>query len=171
MGAHAGARSLAKVMALCLVAATGCSWALVQKRPPPPLEAAPPASCTSSLVSPIADTAAASILGLYGMAFVVWGIGDATCGPGEFLCSHGKAPAIIALGTLMLGAGVALGFSAMHGYSATSDCRLLKETQLACLSGLEGSCSALRGPAPREPDRRPAEECAGAAECEEASLK
>jgi hypothetical protein len=57
-----------------------------------------------------------------------------------------------------MAAAIPTAFSAGYGFSKTSDCRQLKEIQLACVSGVENSCAALRG--------KPAgEDCAEDVEC------
>jgi len=142
MPSHFLARGLATAMAPCLIATAGCSWLFVQKRPPPPVEAAPPVQCTSSAAAPILDTVFASLYGLGGAAAVVAG---AVAQGGDSL-DVGLGKAQIAMGALWLAAGVALAFSAAHGYAAISDCRELKAAQQACFGGFEASCAALRGP-------------------------
>jgi hypothetical protein len=155
MGQSLGVRALATILALASIPTAGCSWLFVNKPPEPPTPASPPIECTASVAAPLIDTLAAALLAGAGVAGFIYGAQPDQCSGGCWftLKSEAMAGAAVALAS-----AVPLAISAGYGFSKTSDCRLLKEIQLACVSGVENSCAALRG--------KPAgEDCTADIEC------
>jgi hypothetical protein len=155
MGQSLGVRALATILALASIPTAGCSWLFVNKPPEPPTPASPPIECTASVAAPLIDTLAAALLAGAGVAGFIYGAQPDQCSGGCWftLKSEAMAGAAVALAS-----AVPLAISAGYGFSKTSDCRLLKEAQLACVSGVEASCAALRG--------KPAgEDCTADIEC------
>jgi hypothetical protein len=141
-----GGRGAVAGLALGLLPIAGCSWVFVQRPPAGPLPPAPPLACTSQVAAPVADTVGAVLLGVGGGMVAAAGLGmTQECEP---WCTGEKA-VLVAIGLLELGAATVLAFSAGHGYSATAECRDLKEAQLSCTSGVEASCLGLRERKPR----------------------
>jgi hypothetical protein len=96
----------------------------------------------------VVDTAGAVLLGLAGVGTILAGAGACTAttdgGWDNFFCvSPGERTLIIVSGLAITGVATALGFSAAHGYSTTSEYRQLKEVQLSCVSGVEAACRSL----------------------------
>jgi hypothetical protein len=158
MGLNLGVRGLATILTLASLPTAGCSWLFVNKPPEPPTPASPPIECTSSQASPVIDTIMAVALAAGGVATIAVSEGmRRNCSGWLSMC--GVNTAATAGGAVLVAAAVPTAFSAAHGFATTSDCRTVKEAQLACLSGVEASCAALRG--------KPAGEgCAADIECE-----
>jgi hypothetical protein len=99
----------------------------------------------SSTVAPVLDTTGSVLLGLAGVLVVGYMLITPTCPSGDFICisSENKTKTTL-VGLAGVGAATALAFSASHGYSATAECRDLKEAQLSCTSGVEASCRTLQ---------------------------
>ena len=124
-------RTVAATVAVSLVCSTGCSLGLVRRPPTGPVAPSPRLACTSSVAYPVLDTvAAALVVGVFGAVAIAGAV-------------HSD-PAVmwwgIALGTL---GGAYPTYSAVYGYSATAECRELKEAQLSCVSGVEAACQTL----------------------------
>jgi hypothetical protein len=157
MGLNLGARGLATILALASLPTAGCSWLFVNKPPKQPIPASPPIECTASVASPVIDTVIAVALAAGGAATIVLSEQNrpSSCAPLAF-CEINTMYTVG--GALLMAAAIPTAFSAGYGFSKTSDCRLLKEVQLACVSGVETSCAALRG--------KPAgEDCTADIEC------
>lgn len=152
---------------LVLFATTGCSWVTMTRPPPPPVEPRPPATCTTSRLAPALDTVGAVLLAVPGAITTGYGIATPVCSHNCFLEpeSGGSKAAIIGVGVLLLGLAAVETASAVTGYGWASGCEALKESQLACLSGVEASCAALRAPPPREGGKAPGEVCKDDGEC------
>ena len=138
------------MLVLAFLPTTGCSWLFVTKPPEPPRPASPPLECTTSVAWPVIDTVAAGLLAAPGVATLVAASPQATGTPCTSYCGLFSAmnTGIAVGGGVLVAAAVPLAFSAGHGYATTAECRQLKEAQLACVSGVETSCGALRIPAP-----------------------
>ena len=144
MGLNLGARGLATILALASLPTAGCSWLFVNKPPQQPIPASPPMECTASVASPVIDTVVAVALAAGGAATIVLSEQQrpSSCPPLAF-CEINTMYTVG--GALLMAAAIPTAFSAGYGFSKTSDCRRLKEIQLACVSGVENSCAALRG--------------------------
>ncbi len=147
---------------LALVAGPACSWIGMTRPPPPPVEPTEPLQCTTSRAAPVADAVLVPLIGI--PSAIVTGVSianpvkSAPCGfasndPGCSMFAFGsagwKALAITA-GLVGVGLAVMEGFSAADGFRWAETCEGLERDQLACVSGVEASCAALRGPPPRE---------------------
>jgi len=134
MDLHVWSRGIAAMLVLAFLPSTGCSWLGVSKPPNGPIHAAPPLECTSERGAPVTDTAlAAGLLGIGGAFFIAGST-----------YPHNLSSGAAALGgAVFVAAAVPYAFSAGYGYSTTSQCRHLKETQLSCVSGVEASCRSL----------------------------
>jgi hypothetical protein len=150
-----GTHSIATMAAIAGLPAAGCSWIAMARPPAPPIEATPPAACTTSRLTPALDTAGAVLIGV--PSIVVTGVAIATpvCAQGqgwdclfEFPTSGAKA-ATIGLGLALVGLAVVDAVSAANGFAWASACETIQAQQLACVSGVETSCAALRTPPPR----------------------
>lgn len=129
----------------CLIAASGCSWVTVQAPPRGPIARDQVIECTTSVAPPVVDTTlGAAALGLGGAAAVGGAAGLGTCDPATCWIGGPIAVAYLTMGVVLLGVAVAEGISAAHGYSTTAECRDVKSMQLACVSGVEPSCTALK---------------------------
>jgi len=157
MGLNLGVRGLATILALASLPTAGCSWLFVNKPPQQPILASPPIECTASQASPVIDTVMAVALAAGGVATIAVSEGARrNCSGWLSMCELNTAATVG--GAILVAAAVPTAFSAGYGFSKTSDCRLLKEIQLACVSGVENSCAALRG--------KPAgEDCSADIEC------
>ena len=144
----ASRRRVVSILAvLALLPGAGCSWIFVNKPPPEPIPVTPPLACTTSVASPVVDTIlAATALGL-GIGGIVSGTRpEPPCTSGTWCMSglfSGLNTGIAVTGGVLVATAIPLAFSAAHGYSATAECRELKESQLACISGVEASCRRL----------------------------
>jgi len=169
VGLNFGVCARAGVLALTLLPATGCSWLFVAKPPEPPIPASPSIVCTTSVASPVIDTVAAGLLAGLGVATIVAANPQASGTPCTDYCGlfRGLTAGIAVGGAVLVAAAVPLAFSAGHGYATTSDCRRLKEMQLACVSGVEGSCAPLRGTSPSRQGKAAGEPCVEDVECRE----
>lgn len=149
---------------LLAAALPGCSWIFVHKAPEEPVPRSPPLVCTSSAASPILDTVGAVALGATGATTAIAAAAWSSSG---FLSasSSDKVVGILA-GVALMGGATALGFSAAYGYDHASECRGLKEAQLACLSGVEAACKALEAREPWRSGLSPGEACKDTAQCE-----
>ena len=168
MGLPRGVRGIATMLVLTCLPTTGCSWLFVNKPPEPPRPASPPLECTTSVASPVIDTVAAGLLAGLGVVTIVAANPQVSGTPCTAYCGlfTGITTGIAVGGGLLVAAAVPLAFSAGHGYATTSDCRHLKETQLACLSGVETSCAALRGSTSPQ-GKAAGEPCVEGVECRE----
>jgi hypothetical protein len=119
----------------------------VNKPPPGPVDPAPPASCTSSVSSPVVDTTLGALLVASGIAVIALSV-PKPAAPCSGWCfdfdMSGMNAAGYAVGGALIAGAIPLAFSAAHGYSTTADCRDLHEAQLSCVSGVEASCRELR---------------------------
>jgi len=130
-------------LGLALVPGTGCSWKFVNKPPPDPVPVTPPVVCTTSVASPVVDTvlaAAALGTGIAAIAISSKSSGSAT---GGFIDLSGLNTAGMVSGVVLAATAIPLALSAGYGYSTTAECRELRDTQLACVSGVEASCKGL----------------------------
>jgi hypothetical protein len=156
-----GVRALATILALASLPTAGCSWLFVNKPPQQPIPASPPMECTASVASPVIDTVVAVALAAGGAAIIVVSTQNRSqhaCTPSGTLGDCDLYTYGFAGGGLLMAAAIPTAISAGYGFSKTSDCRTLKEIQLACVSGVENSCAALRG--------KPAgEDCSADIEC------
>jgi hypothetical protein len=165
------------VLGLALVPGTGCSWIFVNKPPPDPVPVTPPVVCTSSVASPVIDTvlaAAALGTGIAAIAMSSKSSGSCTGGFGCIDLSGFNTAGIVA-GVVLSATAIPLAFSAGYGYSTTDECRELKDTQLACVSGVEASCSRLMKSALDECEKSSQAACASAGDvsrtCHEERMK
>jgi len=171
-------RRLVSILAGCaLVPGTGCSWIFVNQPPSDPVPVAPPVVCTTSVASPIVDTVlAAAALGVGIATAAMSSKSGGTC-TGSFGCMNmsGLNTAGTAMGVVLGLAAVPLAYSAGYGYSTTAECRELKASQLACVSGVEASCNRFMDAALAECERSAQEACAseGGADrsCHEGKMK
>ncbi len=155
-----------RVLAVLLVAVLpGCSWIFVHKAPEEPIPRSPPLVCTSSAASPILDTVGTAILGATGVATTIVAASAKTT-TGMLAVTSEQKTAGVLVGVALMGGATALGFSAAYGYDRTSECRGLKEAQLACVSGTEGACKALEAREPWRSGLSPGEACKDSAQCE-----
>jgi hypothetical protein len=158
-------------VATALLLFSGCSWAGMVRPPPTPVDPAPPVTCTTSRLAPALDTTAAVLLIVPGLMGLGYGLQPA-CTDGWCLMqpeSSGQKAAGIGIGLAFLGLAVMETVSAVNGYVWAADCEALQGQQLACLSGVETSCAALRIPPPR-PGRSPGEPCAADDECSQGNV-
>jgi hypothetical protein len=166
-----------------LLGGTGCSWLGMTRPPEPPVEPSPPVACTTSRALPILDTTAAILVGVPSAIFTGWAIATPVnasgcsllSGPNASPCSlvgpnsSGAKAGMIAGGLVGVGFAVMEAFSAADGFGWAGRCEVLGETQLACLSGVEASCAALRK-LPQQPGKAPGERCEASSECREGSV-
>ena len=161
MSLNLGVRGLASLLAMASLPTTGCSWLFVNKPPQQPIPASPPMECTASQASPVIDSVVAGLMAVGGAAIIVVSARNRSqhaCTASGTLGDCDLYTYAFAGGGLLMAAAIPTAFSAGYGFSKTSDCRLLKEIQLACVSGVENSCAALRG--------KPAgEDCSADIEC------
>ncbi len=159
--------TLRESAAALLLATSACSWATMARPPPTPIEPIPPVACTTSRLAPALDTVGAVLLGVPGVITTAYGIATPVCSGFCLLQpqSNGDKGTLIAVGLILAGLGTVEAISAATGYSWASDCEGLKETQLACVSGVETSCARLRTPPLREGGKAPGEACAEDVEC------
>jgi hypothetical protein len=149
------------LVAFALAPGTGCSWIFVHQPPTDPIRVAPPVVCTTSVASPVVDTvlaAAALGTGIAAVAMNSKSSGSCTGGFGCLDMSGLKTAGIVA-GVVLGATAIPLAFSAGYGYSATAECRELKDAQLACISGVEASCNRLMRGALEECERSSKEAC------------
>ncbi len=128
----------------CLVASSGCSWITVAAPPKGPVAKDEKLTCTTSVAAPVTDTVVGALAIGGGGTALVSGIAAASCDSIDCAIGMPWAVLVATAGALILGFGVVEAFSAAHGYTTTADCRGLGQAQLACLSGVEASCAALR---------------------------
>ncbi len=133
--------------------ASACSWIGMTRPPPGPVEPSPPVRCTTSRALPILDATAAAGVGLMGLVTTVYGVAVPACNGGWCLLqpTSGAKAGIIAGGLVALGFATMEAFAAADGISMAERCEEVRGLQLACTSGVEESCAALRAtpPAPR----------------------
>jgi hypothetical protein len=164
-------------LGLSLVPGTGCSWIFVNKPPPDPVPVTPPVVCTTSVASPVVDTVlAAAALGT-GIAVIAISSKSSGSCTGGFGCIDlsGLNTAGMVSGVVLAATAIPLAFSAGYGYSTTAECRELKDTQLACISGVEASCSRLMKSAMDECEKSSQAACTSAGNayrsCQEGRMK
>ena len=164
-------------LGLALVPGTGCSWIFVNKPPTDPVPVAPPVVCTTSVASPVVDTVlAAAALGTGIAAIATSSKSSGSC-TGGFGCIDlsGLNTAGMVSGVVLAATAIPLAFSAGYGYSTTAECRELKDTQLACISGVEASCSRLMKSALDECEKSSQAACTSAGDayrsCQEGRIK
>ncbi len=155
---------------LLLLGLSACSWAGMVRPPPTPVEPTPPVTCTTSRLAPALDTASAVLLTVPGVLGLGYGLQPVCSG----FCllepkSGGQQAVGIGIGIASLGLAALATVSAVQGYGWASDCETLKEQQLACVSGVETSCTTLRTPPPR-PGKSPGETCTADDECSEGNV-
>ena len=141
-----------RASALLLLGLSACSWATMTRPPPPPVEPTPPVTCTTSRLAPALDTVGAIFFGVPGLLTTGYGIAAPVCKTGWCLLqpqSGADKASIIAVGAVLLGLGVVQTISAANGYAWAAECATTKDHQLACVSGVEASCSILATPPPR----------------------
>lgn len=159
-------------LAAALLLFSGCSWMAMARPPPTPVAPAPPVACTTSRVAPVLDTAGALLVGVPGVVTTVYGIATPVCTTGWCWfqpTTGGNKAAIISVGLVLVGISVMQTVSAVNGYGWAADCEALQGQQLACLSGVETSCTILRTPPPR-PGKSPGEPCAADDECSQGTI-
>ena len=142
-------RCIALVASVAVLQGTGCSWIFVTKAPERPVPPEPSAACTTSVASPVVDTVAGAMVAAMGVAFIVSGtMPVAPCSPPDWCfgqdLARGVNTGLAVTGGVLLASAIPLAFSAGYGYSRTADCRQVKETQLACVSGVEEACLTLK---------------------------
>ena len=155
-------RQVVAVLVGCaLLPGAGCSWIFVNQPPSDPVPVAPPVVCTSSVASPIVDTVLASAALSVGIATLAMSSKSSGSCTGGFGCLDmtGLNTLGIAVGAVLGLAAVPLAFSAGYGYSATAECRDLKSSRLACISGVEESCNLLMNRALAGCERSAQEAC------------
>ena len=163
-------------LGLALMPGTGCSWILINKPPPEPVPVTPPVVCTTSVASPVVDTVlAVAALGTGIAAIAMSSESSGSCTGIGCVDLSGLNTAGVVAGAVIGAAAIPLAFSAGYGYSTTAECRELKDTQLACISGVEGSCSRLMRIAMDECERSSQAACTSAGDayrsCYEARMK
>jgi hypothetical protein len=171
-----GRRIVSALVACGLVPGTGCSWIFVNQPPAAPVPVTPPVVCTSSVASPVVDSVlAAAALGAGIATAAMSSKSSGSCTGFGCIDMSGLNTAGIAVGVVLGVAAVPLGFSAAHGYSTTAECRELKATQLACVSGVEASCNRLMKDALERCERSSQEACDSAGDssrsCSEEKVK
>ncbi len=150
--------------------ASACSWIGMTRPPPPPFEPTPPVQCTTSRALPILDATAAAGVGLMGLVTTVYGVAVPACNGGWCLLqpSSGAKAGIIAGGLVALGFATMEAFSASYGIASAERCEEVRGLQLACASGVEDSCAALRAPPPAPRGGKSlGERCQEESECRE----
>jgi hypothetical protein len=177
-GTMALRRQVVSVLASCaLVPGTGCSWIFVNQPPPAPLPVAPPVVCTSSVATPIIDTVLATAALSVGIATVAMSSKSSGSCTGGFGCLDlsGLNTVGMVAGAVLGATAVPLAFSAGYGYSTTAECRELKDSQLACISGVEASCNRVMNAALAECEKSSQEACASPGDasrsCHEGKVK
>ena len=106
-------------------------------------------ACTTSVASPVIDTVAGALAAAMGVAFIASGtMPVAPCSPPDWCfgqdLSRGVTTGLAVTGGVLLASAIPLAFSAGYGYATTADCRQLRESQLACVSGVEAACLTLK---------------------------
>jgi hypothetical protein len=158
-----------RVSPVLLVGLSACSWANMVRPPPTPVDPTPPVTCTTSRLAPALDTTGAVLLTIPGILGLGYGLQPVCTGFCLLQPESGSQKAVgIGIGVASLGLAVLATVSAVQGYVWASDCETLKEQQLACLSGVEPSCTILRTPPPR-PGKSPGETCVADDECSQGS--
>jgi hypothetical protein len=144
-------RALAAVLSL----STGCSFLLVRPPPAPPIVRE--VECVSSPMPPITDLT----LGLLGIGSGIAGLSasrpDCNSGGGQDfnLCLDFSAQAHVA-GAVLAVIGALFTGSAIYGFSQTSACGAMVDTQRACRDGSSEACARLVAvPAAAEPGQDP----------------
>ena len=142
-------RCIALVASVAVLQGTGCSWIFVTRAPELPVPPEPSAACTTSVASPVIDTIAAGLVAAMGVAFITSGTTPVSpCSPPEWCfgqdTARGLNTGLAVTGGVLLASAIPLVFSAGYGYSKTADCRQVKESQLACVSGVEAGCLTLK---------------------------
>jgi hypothetical protein len=146
-------RCVAAVLAAASLSIGGCSWIAMARPPRPPVEPAPPAACTTSRLAPALDTAGAVLVGVPAVTVTAAAIATPACHGEGWDClfqfpTPGAKAATIVLGLAFVGLAVVDTVSAVNGFQWANDCEAIQAQQLACVSGTESSCAALRtGPA------------------------
>jgi len=147
-------RCVAAVLAAASLSIGGCSWIGMARPPKPPVEPAPPAACTTSRLAPALDTAGAVLIGVPAVTVTAVAIATPACNQAQgWDClfqfpTQGAKAATIVLGLVFVGLAVVDTVSAVNGFEWANDCQAIQAQQLACVSGTESSCAALRtGPA------------------------
>jgi hypothetical protein len=133
-------------MALLLLVASGCSFALA--RPPPARLERPhePVECSSERGVPTLDLAAA----LFSAYVAASAASQMKCKPGNFMCSEDFNKGALVAG--LVGAAV-WGTAAVRGYGAARRCDETRDLQVRCVGGEPLTCQALReGWRPKPPD-------------------
>lgn len=139
-------RVMAAAVGLVFLHTFGCSWISVSRPPPGPLEATPRVECQPSTAAPVADTIGA-VLAIAAAGALIGGTSALQCRPGDIICSKDTSGYVSGAGLAV--SGLALAFSAGHGYSATAECRELKEAQVSCITGVEEACRRLQERKPK----------------------
>ena len=142
-------RCIALATSVAVLQGTGCSWIFVNKAPELPVPSEPPVACTTSVASPVIDTVSAALAAAMGVAFIASGtMPVAPCSPPDWCfgqdMARGLTTGLAVTGGVLLASAIPLAISAGYGYSKTADCRQVKETQLACVSGVEPACLTLK---------------------------
>jgi hypothetical protein len=168
---------------LAVLALSGCSWLGMTRPPSPPIDPSPPPTCTTSRTLPALDTTAAVLVGIPAVVFTGWAIATPVDPPNCSLLSSSSQPpcslfapqtggakaGMIVGGLAFVGFAVAEAVSAANGFGWAARCEEIQEAQLACVSGVEASCAALRR-APREEGKSPGSVCSGTEECREGDV-
>ncbi len=151
--------------------ASACSWIGMTRPPPAPFEPTPPVKCTTSRALPILDATAAAGVGLAGLVTTIYGAATKPCS--DWLCigqpsSAGWQAVIISSGVAALGFATMEAFAAADGFAVAERCEEVRGLQLACTSGVEASCAALRAsPAAPRGGKSLGERCQTEQECRE----
>jgi hypothetical protein len=176
MALSVGARGFATMLALATLPPAGCSWIAMSRPPATPVDPTPTAACTTSRLAPALDTVGAVLVGV--PSAVVTGVAIATpaCTQGQgWDClfqfpTPGAKAAAIGTGLAFVGLAVVDAVSAANGFTWASRCETIQAQQLACVSGVETSCAALRGLPSRQGGGDPGETCAEDTDCREGSV-
>jgi hypothetical protein len=145
---------------------SGCSWIGMTRPPSSPVEPTPPSACTTSRAAPVLDTIAAVLIGVPATLVTVGAAATPVDGGWFTFGSSGEKALAVGAGLAVVGFSVMEAFSAADGYSWAGDCEAIQANQLACLSGVEPSCDALRtAPSLRLGKKSTGESCGVDAEC------
>ena len=137
-------RPLAIVLAIL---SSGCSWAMVARPPPLPVEPLAPLACTTETAPPIVDAVVAATGITAGALAVALSDRAGYCADSSTATSTARCPrdrSLVVGGLVAMGLGVVAGASSVTGLSRTARCHELDRLQRACWAGVEPSCAALK---------------------------
>jgi hypothetical protein len=119
----------------------------------------------------VLDTVAAVLVGVPATVVTVGAAATPVNGGWFTFGSSGEKVAAVGAGLALVGFSVMEAFSAADGYSWAGDCEAIRANQLACLSGVEPSCEALRtSPSLRLGEKATGQPCGKDAECREGDV-